>query len=177
MESEKWNEFLYSIKTSGVIEPIVCTQNKVIVSGHQRIWTCKALGIKEVICEVRHYENADKIIKDLLETNIRQRGEIGGSSIKTSRRINELDRLYGVQHGGNRSSKSANGTLKKTQEQLANELGIELTAYKRYKRLTTLIPELQELVDSKISPSVASRILSKLTSEEQQDLNKNFMIE
>jgi len=32
---DNWEEFKKSIKTSGVIEPIVITQDNVIVSGHQ----------------------------------------------------------------------------------------------------------------------------------------------
>ena len=74
MSGDKWKEFLESIKTSGVIEPIVITQDKVIVSGHQRVRACKELGIAEVFAEVKVYDDEDAILKDLLETNIRQRG-------------------------------------------------------------------------------------------------------
>ena len=47
MTGEKWSEFLESIRTSGVIEPIVVTTDMVIVSGHQRVRACKELGIPE----------------------------------------------------------------------------------------------------------------------------------
>lgn len=43
MSGEKWQEFLDSIKTRGVIEPIVITPDKVIVSRHQRVRACKEL--------------------------------------------------------------------------------------------------------------------------------------
>ena len=43
MSGDKWNEFVESVRTSGVIEPIVITQEKVIVSGHQRVRACKEL--------------------------------------------------------------------------------------------------------------------------------------
>lgn len=43
MSGEKWQEFLDSIKTRGVIEPIVITRDKVIVSRHQRVRACKEL--------------------------------------------------------------------------------------------------------------------------------------
>lgn len=82
MSGEKWQEFLESIKTSGVIEPIVITQEKIIVSGHQRVRACKELGITEILADVRVYESEDKVLKDLLETNIRQRGNVGGSAKK-----------------------------------------------------------------------------------------------
>ena len=65
------------------------------------------------------YEDEDKIIKDLLETNIRQRGDIGGSSIKLGRRIKELERIYGIKQGNNQHNEdSANGT-KLTEKELA----------------------------------------------------------
>ena len=174
MEGEKWKEFLESVRTSGVIEPIICTQDKVIVSGHQRVKACEELGIEEVDCEVRIYENEDKVIKDLLETNVRQRGDVGGSSVKVGRRIKELERLYGVKHGGDRTSKIANGNFGISKSDLAEQLGLNEDTYNRYKKLTTLIPELQEMVDDKISPSVASRILAKLSQEEQQDLINTY---
>ena len=113
MSGEKWQEFLESIKTSGVIEPIVVTQDKIIVSGHQRVRACKELGIEEIDATVKIYDSDDDIIKDLLETNIRQRGEIGGSTVKLGRRIKELERIYGIRQGNNQYKKedSANGTL------------------------------------------------------------------
>ncbi len=52
MTGEKWNEFLDSIKTRGVIEPIVITPEKVIVSGHQRVRACKELGTRNQKCNV-----------------------------------------------------------------------------------------------------------------------------
>ena len=32
--------------------------------------------------------------------NIRQRGDVGGSSKKVEKRIKELERIYGIRHGG-----------------------------------------------------------------------------
>ena len=111
MTGEKWNEFLDSIKTRGVIEPIVITPEKVIVSGHQRVRACKELGIRSVMCDVHTYNNDDEILQDLLETNIRQRGDVGGSSKKVGMRLRELDRIYGIEHGGVRTKqpKESNG--------------------------------------------------------------------
>lgn len=59
--------------------------------------------------------------------------------------ILELERIYGIQKGNNQHS--SNGT-NLTQEELAQKIGIDLTTYQRYKKLTTLIPELQEMVDN-----------------------------
>lgn len=62
MSGEKWQEFLDSIKVRGVIEPIVITHDKVIVSGHQRVRACKNLGIRTVTCDVHAYDNEDQIL-------------------------------------------------------------------------------------------------------------------
>ena len=77
----------------GVIEPVVITQDKTIVSGHQRVRACKELGIETVMCDAHVYDNEDQILQDLLETNIRQRGDVGGSAKKVGRRIKELERI------------------------------------------------------------------------------------
>lgn len=176
MSGEKWQEFLKSIKTSGVIEPIVITQDKVIVSGHQRVRACKELGITEIMTEMRSYDSEDKIIKDLLETNIRQRGDIGGSDLKLGRRIKELERIYGVKHGGNRS-KSSNGTLEMTDQDIADMNGIDINTLKRAKSLTTLPTEIQDLIEQgNISPSTASRLIAKLTPEQQEELIKSLPV-
>ena len=89
MSGEKWKEFIESIKTRGVIEPVVITGDRVIVSGHQRVRACKELGIETVVCDVHTYKNDDEILQDLLETNIRQRGDVGGSALDTTKKITQ----------------------------------------------------------------------------------------
>lgn len=37
-----------------------------------------------------------------MESNIRRRGEVGGSAKKIGKRIKELERLYEIEHGGSR---------------------------------------------------------------------------
>ena len=169
MVGQKWTEFLDSVKTSGVIEPIVVTQNKVIVSGHQRVRACKELGIQNIMADIRIYDSDDKVVKDLIETNLRQRGDISSSSLKMGRIICELERIYGVKRGNNQSTSPLDNS--KTQEELANNLDVSLSEYHRYKKLTTLIPELQSLVDTgSLTTSVASRVLARLSPTEQQQL-------
>lgn len=170
MTGDSWTEFLESIKTSGVIEPIIATTNYIVVSGHQRLRACKELGIKEVPVVLRFYADDDAILKDLIETNIRQRGMIGGSTVKLGRRIKELERIYGITHGGDRS-KSSNGTLEITQPDLAKQLGIDLNTLKRAKQLASLPQEIQDMVESgKITPSTASRVIARLSPDEQLQL-------
>ena len=170
MGGEKWKEFIESIKTRGVIEPIVITPDKVIVSGHQRVRACKELGIKTVMCDVHTYNSEDEILQDLLETNIRQRGDVGGSAKKVGLRIKELERIYGISKGNNQHSSLPNNSVS-SQEDLAKEIGISVDTLQNYKKLTEMIPELEELVDTGITtPTTALAIMRNLSEEEQLEM-------
>ena len=83
---EKWDELLSSVKKRikdgkrGNIEPIIITQDKTIVSGHQRVRAFKELKIPTIESEIRIYNTDDEVLLDLLESNVRRRGEVGGSA-------------------------------------------------------------------------------------------------
>lgn len=201
MAGTKWEEFLESVRTSGIIEPIVITKDNIIVSGHQRVRACKELGIEEIEAHIKDYANEDEVIKDLLETNIRQRGNIDSSGTKLGRIIKELERIYGIKtgYGGDRRSATAanvetgfpyssyqfpNGELNgskweeivnretiETQKDIKDMLNISNGSYHRAKQIADLIPELQEMeISGNITASVASRILAKLSIDEQIEL-------
>lgn len=170
IQGENWTAFKNSIKTSGVIEPVIVTQNKVIVSGHQRVRACKELGIKNVLCDMRSYNSDDKITKDILETNLRQRGIGNTNPIKLGRCLVELERIYGIKNGGDRKSDCQSDNLIK-QSDIQKELNIPSKTYADYKRLTTLIPEFQQMVsDGKVTKWTASRIIARLSPTDQQEL-------
>lgn len=180
MSGEKWKEFLESVRTSGVIEPIVVTTDMVIVSGHQRVRACKELGIDSIMCEIKSYNDEDSIIKDLLETNIRQRGDIGGSAKKIGKRIKELERLYGIREGSaggtgqNQYTKELepnNSDEAITQSDIAAKLGISVDTLQNYKMMADMIPELEELMDTGIvTKTTALAMMRNLSDEEQEDL-------
>ena len=105
-------------------------------------------GIYETLLRGCSKEDEDSIIKDLLETNIRQRGDIGGSAKKVGRRIMELERLYEIQLGGNRGNQyvvaEPNNSVLATQSDLAAKLGMSVDTLQNYKMLADMIPELEE---------------------------------
>ncbi len=179
IEGEAWTAFLESIETSGVIEPvIVSAPDLTIVSGHQRVRACKKLGIKQVAVEERSYESEDEILKQLIETNIRQRGIGNSNPVKFGRCIKELERIYGIKNGGDRRSKestSTNGGTEKTQADLIAELDTDKETYRRGKKLAELPEEIQQMVmDGKVTPSTASRVIARLSPEEQKALIAQF---
>ena len=88
------------------------------------------------------------LLPDLLETNIRQRGDVGGSAKKVGLRIKELDRIYENSRGGDRKSNLNNYGL--NHAQMAKIMGISVSTLENYKKLTEMIPELEELVNTGI---------------------------
>lgn len=181
----KWDEFLESVKTSGIIEPLVITQNKVVVSGHQRLRACKELGIKNVYCIVRSYKSEDEILRDLIETNIQQRGTISSSKKKQALIIQTLERIYGIQTTG-RPKNSVNLTEfpdkeltnpppPRTKAQLAEALGLSLEQYATAKAVLPLIPDLQDMIDEGNLPATLARhLLARLSEQEQLELVKSL---
>lgn len=83
---------------------------------------------------------------NLIETNIRQRGIGNPNPIKLGRCIKELERIYGVEYGGDRKSRPNVSDLK-SQSDIAEVIGISVDTLQNYKKLTKLIPELQDWVE------------------------------
>ncbi|WP_250931605.1 hypothetical protein [Clostridium felsineum] len=85
-----------------------------------------------------------------------------------ARCITELERIYGIQRGGDRKSKQDNLVLK-TQLDLSQELGISQQQLQDYKKLNNLIPELQSMVENdSIKATVAYKIWAKMPQDEQE---------
>ena len=96
--------------------------------------------------------------------------------VKLGRRIRELEKFYGIKHGGDRS-KSSNGTFAITEQDIVDMNGIDINTLKRAKSLTTLPSEIQDLIEQgNISPSTASRLIAKLTPEQQEELIKSLPV-
>ena len=174
---EPWTEFLKSVETSGIIQPVVITQDNVVVSGHQRLRACKELGIAEIPVVQKTYADEDAVLKDLLETNIRQRGVDNSNPVKLGRCIKELERLYGIRNGGNRGNQYTelpepqNAVVPKSQEDLAKELKMSTDKLQRYKKLAELIPELEDFVETgMITPTTALALSRQLSADDQRKL-------
>jgi ParB family chromosome partitioning protein len=176
---DKWEDFKKSIIRRGVVESIVVTQDLIIVSGHQRVYACKELGILEIPCRVTHYPEKDErtgnskedmILEDLISTNILQRGIGNVNPMKMAKCIAELERIYGIRQGS-LGIPEPNNSVEKKQSDLANQLGISTDTLQNYKKLNDLIPELQDLVESdKLKATTAYKIYAKLSPEEQEEL-------
>ena len=188
IQGQAWHDFLESIKTSGIITPLIVTKNEdetyTVISGSQRLRAARELGIEEVPCEVRTYKDRDGItkedwiLKDLIETNLRQRGKGNLNDLKLARCLVELMRIYGIRRG--RPSNPSNGTKKQDimsklpsnyfQSYLAELIGISERQLRRITKLNDLIPEIQQLIDEGKLSTTEGIQLASLDEEVQRKL-------
>ena len=106
----------------------------------------------------------------MIISHIRRRGEIGGSAKKVGKRIKELERLYGIQYGGDHGNqytlpKPNNSVLAKSQSDLAAQMGISVDTLQNYKMLAEMIPELEELVSTGIVTKTTALAMMRNLSE------------
>jgi len=180
MEGDAWDSLLQSISTSGVTNAITINDRKIIISGHQRIRACIVLGINEVSYKMIQYENEEKEIKDLIESNLRQRVLGNTNPVKLGRCFIFLNKYYGFERGGNGSNQYeqkaklltiTNPNIPSNQIELADSYNITRQTMNNYMRMASMIPELEDLVDTGIvTKDTALAIIKNLTSDEQREL-------
>ena len=103
----------------------------------------------------------------IIETNIRQRGIGNPNPIKLGRCIKELERIYGVRDGSaGQSEPKLSGGYVLYQSDIAEMIGISVDTLQNYKKLTELVPELQDWVETGIlAPTTAIKIDDDLQNE------------
>lgn len=85
-----------------------------------------------------------------------QRGIGNPNPVKLGRCIKELERIYGIEHGNNQFNRNPKVSESLNQEQLAETIGISVDTLNNYKKLTEMIPELEDLVETGIvAPTTA----------------------
>lgn len=167
-EGEDYQRLKESIHELGVLTPLRVSSDMTIVSGHQRWRAAKELGLESVPVEIDEgLKDEDEKLIQLIAANF---GRMKNDPIKQGKWLVEYERLRGVRHGGDRKSNRNNCGLI-TQSDIANELGVGLTTLRNLKNLTTLIPELQDIITKgKITPTTGFTLLSRLSEDEQHQL-------
>lgn len=120
LSGEEWNEFLESIRTSGVIEPIVITTDMIIVSGHQRVRACKELGIITIMGEINFYDDEEDVFLNMLLSNLNRVKDIP-SVIKRCAIVSEIEKIYNKRET----------QIKKVRDELVHNYRNEITKYRK----------------------------------------------
>ena len=106
--------------------------------------------------QIKHYRKQAGLSQEKMaekigvsEKTYRQRGIGNTNPIKFGRCLKELERIYGIQNGGDRKSEQNNLGLI-SQNDLANQLGLTTETLRNYKTLADMIPEVQLLVETRV---------------------------
>ena len=170
-EDEDMLQLAESIREHGILTPATVTRKAgeryEMVSGHRRKYAARLAGLTAIPCEIVELSHDDAILH-MVESNF-QRSEILPSekAFAYKMRLDALKRKAGRPSEKNSDPMGPNLMGQRSDVQLASETSESATQIKRYIRLTNLLPELLEMVDTRqlgFRPAVE---LSYLTAEEQ----------
>lgn len=165
-EGEDFKRLKESIAEQGILTPLRVSSDMVIVSGHQRYRAAKELGMAQIPVIVDEaLLDEDEKLAQLIASNF---GRMKNDPVKQGRWIKEYERLRGVKVG--RPDKSGNNS-RISQEDIAKELGVDLTTLRNLKRLDTLLPELQDIIsEGRVNTTTGFKLIARLSAEEQRQL-------
>ena len=170
-DDEKMQDMVKSIKEYGVILPVIVRPKEdgtyEMISGHRRKRACELAGVKQIRCIVKNLSDDEATIL-MVDSNI-QREEILPSEKEFAYKM----KLEAMKHQGknididdNETSRPLDGKLESA-EIMGQEVGESARTIQRYIRLTKLIPELLDEVDSKRIAFRPAVELSYLSDENQ----------
>ena len=148
LDDEKMDTLVESIRENGILNPVIVrpdeTGNYEMISGHRRLHAAGIVGLKKIPAIVKEMTDDEAIIK-MVDANI-QREEI----LPSERAFSFKMKMEALSRQGQRNDlTSGHNVPKLTADTIGEETGMSGRQVKRYIRLTELIPELRELVDSK----------------------------
>lgn len=149
LDDEKMQDLIESVKLSGVLTPVLLRVDNndeyEMISGHRRLHAAKMAGLTAIPAIVRELSDDDAVIA-MVDANI-QREELLPSEKAFAYRM----KLEAMKRQGSRTdlTLSQNETKSRSDEVLSKQVGESRAQVQRYIRLTELIPELLDLVDSK----------------------------
>ena len=170
-DDEIMQQTIDSIMQVGVLNPAIIRPapegGYEMVSGHRRLHAADLAGLKTIPAIVRNLDDDEAVIL-MVDSNL-QRETISPMERAQAYKM----KLEALKHQGKRvdlegKSTSTQIAQKLSVEKVAAEAGTSRDQVRRYIRLTELLPEVQEKVDSKeiaFSPAVE---LSYLTRDEQK---------
>lgn len=167
LDDEKMDTLVESIRENGILNPVIVRPDNSgdyeMISGHRRLHAAGIAGLKKVPAIVKEMSDDEAII-NMVDANI-QREEI----LPSERAFSLKMKMDAVKRQGKRSDLTSdhNGP-KLAAVEVGETVGISPTQVKRYIRLTELIPELLDYVDSKKIGLVIAVDLSYLDEQIQK---------
>ena len=169
LDDETMAETVESIKQVGIANPLIVRPDPdggyEIISGHRRHHAAGLAGLDALPVIVRELDDDAAVIM-MVDSNI-QRETI----LPSERAFAYKMKMDAIRHQGARSDLTSDqvGPKLTAAEKVAMDAGDSQTQVKRFVRLTNLIPEIRDMVDTKqiaFNPAVE---LSYLKPEEQRE--------
>lgn len=168
VDNEDMKKIIESIQALGVVEPLIAREigdgQYEIISGHRRQYAAQQAGIETLPVIIRNLDDDAATIL-MVDSNL-HREEI----LPSERAFAYKMKLDAIKHQGKKIERTSSQVGMKLQAMdiVGEELGDSRNQVHRYIRLTNLIPELLEMVDTKqigMNPAVE---LSFLKPDEQR---------
>ena len=168
VDDEEMMKTAESVRDFGVLTPAIVRPDPdggyEIVSGHRRHRASELAGKETMPAIVRDLDDDAAIIL-MVDANLQRE-----SILPSERAFAYKMKLDAIKHQGERTDLTSTQVAKKLSvEKVGEDAGVSKDTIRRYIRLTELIPELLDMVDTgqiKFNPAVE---LSYLASEEQKD--------
>lgn len=164
LDDEKMVQTVESIRENGILVPIMVRSRQEggyeVISGHRRRHAAEIVGLETVPVIIRELTDDEAVIA-MVDANL-QREEILPSEKAYAYKM----KLEALKHKAGRPSKENScqvGTNFRADEAMAETANESARTIQRYIRLTELLPELMEMVDSKkikLNPAVEISYLS-----------------
>lgn len=152
LDDEKMQDLIESVKLSGVLTPVLLRVDSndeyEMISGHRRLHAAKMAGLTTIPAIVRELSDDDAVIA-MVDANI-QREELLPSekAFAYKMKLDAMKRQAGrPKNNSGQNDQNLMGTV--SRDVLAKQVGESSKQVQRYIRLTELIPELLDMVDSK----------------------------
>lgn len=169
IDNDEMTELVSSVKQQGVLTPAIVRtipEGYEMIAGHRRKFACRRAGLDTIPCIVRDLSD-DEAVLAMIGSN-RQREKVLPSEKAFAYRM-----MYeAMRRQGHRSDLTLSpvGTKLRSDEELSELVNESRNQIQRYIRLTYLIPELLQLVDSDELSIRAGVELSFLSTDEQDTL-------
>lgn len=168
LDDELMQQTIDSIMQVGVLSPAVVRPDPnggyEVISGHRRLHACEAAGLDTMPVIVKELTDDEAVIF-MVDSNLQRENILPSERAKAYKMKAEA-----LKHQGQRDNSTSVqvGPKSWTAAKLGAEAGESASQVKRYIKLSELIPDLLEKVDSKeisFNPAVE---LASLTQEEQR---------
>lgn len=173
-DDEKMQDTIESIRENGVLVPAIVRPKAdgryEIIAGHRRRYACAAAGITEMPAIIRDLTDDEATII-MVDSNLQRETILPSEkAFAYKMKLEAMKRRAGRPTKENCGQVVPNYFGKKSTEVIGEQVGESYKQIQRYIRLTELIPDILEMVDTKDISFNAGVEVSYLKKEEQEQL-------